>query len=291
MSKKIWYSKTLTYFWEKYHHNYEQYKLDPESLYVKIKKDIHSMYPVQLMPEENKREILGTELWYLDYKKELTHLFFIDKYLRNFLVNTKLSDLEGIKQFLKDNGTEQQVIILKTRNTENIIEYNFAVHIPYEKYGYAFSLGLDQDLKLTLLFCKGETLSAIPEDKYHIINKNSDKLTRFNADTFRLAINILAYMNCFPDCILDGVPPNLHDEYKSKETKSISLSEKVIESSLQKANEIIVAPHFRKGHFKLLKSDYYIHKRGQVIFVHETMVKGKAKTVYTADELKKFEPY
>lgn len=289
MSKKIWYSKTLTYFWEKYHRDYEKFKLDPASLYAKIKKDIHFNYPVHLMPEENTKEILGTELWYSDYKNELTHLYFIDKYLKDFLFNTKLSDLEGIKQFLKDNGTEQQVIITKTQDKENLTIYSFAVHIPYEKYGYAFSLSLDQDLKLTLLFCKGETLSVIPENQYHILKNSSDKTSRFNANTFRLAINILAYMNCFPNCIRDGVPPNLHDEYESKGTKTISLSKKVIESTLQKTSGKILAPHFRKGCFKLLKSDYYTHKKGQLIFFRETMVKGKAKTVYTADELTKFE--
>ncbi len=289
MAKKIWYSKTLTYFWDKYHRHYAKNELDSESLYVKIKKDINSMYPVRLMPEENRREILGTELWYTDYKREMTHLFFIDKHLKTFLGNTKLSDLHGIKQFLKIHGEEQQVVIIKTKKKENIIVYNFAVHIPYEKDGFAFSLGLDQDLKLTLLFCKGETLSVIPEDHYQILNKSSDKIALFNAYALRLAINILAYMICFPDCILDGVPSNMPDEYESKEMKTITLSEKISEASAQKANGKMVSPHFRKGYFKLLKSNFYTHKKGQIVFVHETMVNGKAKTVYTSDELCKFE--
>ncbi len=289
MSKKIWYSKTLTYFWDKYHHNYANLKLDPESLYIKIKKDIYAQYPLKIMPSENKREILGTELWYLDYKKELTHLFFIDKQLKSFLENIKLSDLQGIKQFLNIKGDEKQVVITKSNKKENIIFYNFAIHIPYEKDGFAYSLGLDQDTKLTLLFCKGERLSVIPEDYYQELIKSSDKTDLLNAKAYRLAINTIAYMNCFPDCILDGAPPNMHDEYYSKELKTISISEKISETSINKANEKMVTPHFRKGYFKLLKSDFYTHKKGQVVFVTETMVNGKAKTVYTSDNLSKIE--
>jgi hypothetical protein len=35
----------------------------------------------------------------------------------------------------------------------------------------------------------------------------------------------------------------------------------------------------------LLKSDYFIHKKGQIIFVSETMVKGKAKNLSTANNI------
>ena len=47
----------------------------------------------------------------------------------------------------------------------------------------------------------------------------------------------------------------------------------------------MVTPHFRRGYFKRLTSDFYTKKKGQIVFVKETMVNGKAKTVYTADNL------
>lgn len=34
----------------------------------------------------------------------------------------------------------------------------------------------------------------------------------------------------------------------------------------------IVNPHFRRGYFKRLESDFYKNKKGQIIFVHETVV-------------------
>lgn len=47
-------------------------------------------------------------------------------------------------------------------------------------------------------------------------------------------------------------------------------------------------PHSRRAYFKRLTSDFYTHKKGQTILVKETMVNGKAKTVYTANDLEKF---
>ena len=41
----------------------------------------------------------------------------------------------------------------------------------------------------------------------------------------------------------------------------------------------IVNPHFRRGYFKRLESDFYKNKKGQIIFVHETVVNAQAKTL------------
>ena len=97
----------------------------------------------------------------------------------------------------------------------------------------------------------------------------------------RLAVNTIAYMNTFPECIKEGVPEEQKEEY----SKSIGLAEKVIEiTEIEKSGKVIV-PHFRRGYFKRLTSDFYTKKKGQIIFVSETMVKGTSKTVYTADNL------
>ena len=45
------------------------------------------------------------------------------------------------------------------------------------------------------------------------------------------------------------------------------------------------SPHFRKGYYKRLTSDFYKNKKGQIIFVSETMVNGKAKTIYTTENI------
>lgn len=47
----------------------------------------------------------------------------------------------------------------------------------------------------------------------------------------------------------------------------------------EKAEAGVVIPHFRRGYFKRLSSDFYKNKKGQIIFVHETIVNGVAKTL------------
>lgn len=53
---------------------------------------------------------------------------------------------------------------------------------------------------------------------------------------------------------------------------------KVVEIN-EKSEPETVIPHFRRGYFKRLNSDFYKNKKGQIIFVHETVVNAQAKTL------------
>ena len=92
-------------------------------------------------------------------------------------------------------------------------------------------------------------------------------------------------MKCFPECVTEGVPRISYDRNEEdRRNLTFQLTEKITDSDNKQRSKI---PHFRKGHFKILRSDYYIHK-GQIIYVTETMVKGKAKTVSTSTQMEKF---
>lgn len=41
----------------------------------------------------------------------------------------------------------------------------------------------------------------------------------------------------------------------------------------------VLNPHFRRCYFKRLESDFYKNKKGQIIFVHETVINATAKTL------------
>jgi hypothetical protein len=123
---------------------------------------------------------------------------------------------------------------------------------------------------------------------YPDVNKKSDEVSLTHSKMFRLAINTISYMNCFPDCVADGVPKDLlleRNENKSPSNLTFQVSEKIRENENLPLSKI---PHFRKGHFRSLQSDYFANKKGQVIFVAETMVKGKAKTVSMSQETDEF---
>ena len=289
MAEKIWYGKALAYFWNKYHIYYEKEKLDPQGVYIKMKKDVINPSGRDLTEDMKQAELLGTELWYSDFIGETTHLFFVDRELRDFLSSTKLSDLQGVKEYLKVRGKETQVVITSTKEREQILMFSFSIHLPFEEDAYAFQLGIDSANQLTLLFCRGDRLSTIPERLYPELEKSSEEINAVNAEIFRLAINILAYLNCFPECIKDGVPPHEVNNYEARPSKIIGTSTRVIEAITSEEIGHQTIPHFRKGHFRLLKSEYFKNKQGQLVFVHQTMVNGIAKTVYTSENLELFE--
>ena len=117
-------------------------------------------------------------------------------------------------------------------------------------------------------------------DQYHISsNEIEDKKSIVYTDEeinliTRLAINLISYIYCFPDCLVDGAP---HD-VKTENNHYLNTSEKVLDVTV-KAEAGLVIPHFRRGYFKHLTSDFYKNKKGQIVFVHETIVNGTAKTL------------
>lgn len=290
MPKKVYYSKPLKYFW---HEVYGVQKnltpfLTDDQIFVILKRNLLNAPETNYEGAVTKQlAISGLELWRKDAKGELVHIFFLDKHLRDFLMATPLSDLEGIKRFLYEEGKTTDVWHYYSNTKTSRVSFQFALHIPFESVGYAFSLGVEEDGSLELFYSLGENGGRMSDKFYTDVRKQQDESSQIHAKFFRLAINTIAYMNCFPDCVTDGVPQNLftRDENLTIKNVTLQVSDKVKEIDGQPRSRI---PHFRSGHFRVLKSDRYTHKKGQVIFIADTMVKGKAKTVETANDLDKF---
>lgn len=290
MARKVYYSKPLKYFWQ---HLYgTQKKLTPnftdDQIFALLRQNILAA-PLTAFETHDSREVIvsGLELWREDSIGELLHVFFLDKELRDFLEATSLSDLEGIRKFLYENGESRDVFYLYSKTQSNHVVYRFALHLPYESEGYAFSLSLEEDGSVELYFSLGENGGRMSDKFYADVNKKVDEISLIQSKMFRLAINTIAYMNCFPDCVTDGVPKNLFERSEDLTARNftLQLSEKIRENEGLQVSKI---PHFRKGYFKVLRSDYFVNKKGQIIFVAETMVKGKAKTVSTSPKTHEF---
>lgn len=290
MARKIHYSQPLKYFWK---HLYgTQKKLAPELTNEQIFYSLKTnLLKGPLGPGETQETrgliISGLELWREDSKGELLHIFFLDKQLRDFLEETRLPDLEGIKKFLYENGEIRDIFrYYSNTKTEHFI-YKFALHVPNEADGYAFSLVIEEDGSLELYFSHGENGGRMADKYYTDLNKKDDNVSLVILKMFRLALNTIAYMNCFPDCVADGVPKDLFEKSVGKTDRSITfqLSEKIRDIQDSPTSKI---PHFRKGHFRVLQSDYFANKKGEIIFVAETMVKGKAKTVSMSSNTEQF---
>jgi len=230
--------------------------------------------------------------WNMDYQGMYLHVWFEKRELYDFLLNdVDLKDLSSIKYYLATNGNH-----LKEKNNngdsvrQDYVRYDIALHVPYLDDGYAFSFCLMPDNTIELFFVDDEGVGQIHESEYVIAKSRNDEEGMSVERDFRFAINLLAYMECFPECVRDGVPTTNNETifYPKGRNIRLGISEKIIEEDGIKG---VKRPHMRKGYFKCLTSDFYKNKRGQIIFVRETMVKGKSKTVELSDDEEKIEGF
>ncbi|MBK6826715.1 MAG: hypothetical protein IPG86_07585 [Chitinophagaceae bacterium] len=289
MARKVVYSRPLKYFWK---HLYATQKkltseLTDEQIFYLLKSNLLKKPLGKDETQESRGLIIsGLELWREDSKGELLHIFFLEKQLRDFLEGTRLPDLDGIKKYLYENGEIKDILrYYSNSKTEHFI-YKFALHVPNEADGYAFSLFIEEDGSIELYFSHGENGGRMSDKFYTDLNKKQDKVSLTILKMFQLAINTIAYMNCFPDCVTDGVPKDLFEKGVSGTDKSITfrVADKIRDIEDSPISKI---PHFRKGHFRLLQSDYF-QKKGNYFFVAETMVKGKAKTISMSENTADF---
>ena len=236
-------------------------------------------------PFIRQSEFLTLNLWMKDYKKEILHVWFEQKELRDFLRDViPLKDLEGIKQYLKEEGEKNKTTDEETNEELEYVRYDIALHVPFESDGYTFSFAIMHDGTFSLLYCSDTGVGQMHESQYDEIKKRSDEYSVNLLKDFTLAVNLLAYMKCFPECVKDGVPDIKNSNtYRYKE-HSIQLG---ISDKISTTVKGAMRPHFRKGYFKLLSSDFYKEKRGKLIWVSETMVNAKSKTVEMSSDEKK----
>ncbi len=292
MGKKIWYSKPLSDMWSQYKQYYRLYKGSTEEFFYFRNNEIIQSRSSD--PEDIQSWTNILDLWRLDTQKRFIHIYFKQKELRDFLENMSLTNLDEIVDFIFQEG--ETVLYAPSPDTINILAkpvkiqtYNFGIHVPYEKEdkGYAFQLEYNEEKELTLIWAIGTNQGWCSAENYKDNLKGKEEHSDFFARIFRLAINTIAYMKAFPECVKEGVPPT----EKISPSFLLETSDKVIEAVSNPDSNRTVSPHFRKGHFKVLRSDYYTHKKGQIIYIPETMVNAVAKTVEKSNDeekLKKF---
>ena len=290
MSKKIWYSQPLSVLWDAYNKSNKKGNISPKEFVLKwLTPQIMNPFMADGTPTQTN--ILLGDLFYADTEKSLLHLYFVDKYLRDFLIDLPIADFDGITNFIVENGSEIEGGVLTTfgqvlKTGTILTNYDFGIHIPYENKlkGYAFSFNLKpENGKLIFTWIVGKDAGYLTIDRCHELKYDKSERAQKIYSYFKLAINTIAYMNTFPECVQDGVPNQVKDCY----SKKLSVSEKIIDSNNDPNLKKQKSPHFRRGYFKRLNSDFYTRKKGQIVFVKETMVNGIAKTVYTASNLEK----
>ena len=286
MGKKIWYSTPLKMFWNEVIPT--QKKITPnysdEEIYRSL---VYQNTTAPIIPPETKLERenfrMGLDLWWDDYNKRFLHIFFIDSNLRSILQEISLKDLAGIKQYFYDNGIKKTVIYENTRQKMNYVSYSFGIHIPYETEGYAFQINIYENNVFELFFVQNGIYGILTETMLQNLLNKKDEDSEMYKKTFKFAVNTIAYMQIFKDCIIDGVPRITveRNEKRTTNNKTLAIS-KYLEDKETKGT---ITPHKRNWYIKYLRSDFYTKKKGQLILVRETMVNGIAKTFYTASDI------
>lgn len=289
MGKKIKYSQPLSVIWEAYNKSNKNGNLPPKEFIWKwMTPQIRN--PFLSDGTQVQTNILISEMFYADTQKEFLHLYFVDKSLRDFLKDLPIKDFDGLMSYIIEKGIDIEGgcvttlgQTLKTGKKEKSLE--FGIHIPFENKdkGYAFSFIFQpNDKKLVFVWVVGTKSGYISIDQYKLLLNDNSETSKEVVELFQLAVNTIIYIDTFPNCVVDGAPQNLKEEY----SKKIEIAEKVIDI-IKTDGTRTVSPHSRRAYFKRLTSDFYSHKKGQTILVKETMVNGKAKTVYTANDLEK----
>lgn len=104
----------------------------------------------------------------------------------------------------------------------------------------------------------------------------NEKINSDEGKILKLILNLIFYMSAFPEKILDRPPDEVCDKLNKNNSKTISLSKEIADYIHENRD---VSPHLRRGHFRMLSSDYFKNKQGQIVFVKSSFVKGNAKTV------------
>lgn len=201
-----------------------------------------------------------------------TNIFLSTPQLYNFLANTnvKITVTELLNFIRKLN-----LYLSKDSGSSNILLKLYSKEIPRTIF-MGLSLWRNCDPPRFLLFaCDGIVAEYSPFtniDSFNIVNKDNE----LNKNFLKLFLNLLFYMQCFPKNITNKPPNEVFDKLNLGNSKTISLSNE-IQEYLHETKDI--SPHLRRGHFRLLSSEFYTKKHGQVIFVNPSFVKGHAKTI------------
>ncbi len=95
MDKKIKYSKPLAVIWDAYKKTNKKGNLSPKEFIWEwmIPQIKNPFLPDGTQVQAN---ILVSEMFYADSQKEFLHLYFVDKSLRDFLIELPIKDFDGL---------------------------------------------------------------------------------------------------------------------------------------------------------------------------------------------------
>jgi hypothetical protein len=191
-------------------------------------------------------------------KGRATHYFVESSELADFCVQaTPILNMDILSSIVKDDsGRAVREAVFHTPDEAILFRY----------------FGVEKNFKPYITVSDGVKTGSFYLDRYLYERAKGERVKYM----LRLVSGICLYLKCFPDSATDGVPSKatnrLKRHFRRENTVTVQAANEVVDRSTP-------TPHFRSGHFRLLSSEKFTRKKGQVVFVKGTYVRGKAKTV------------
>lgn len=185
---------------------------------------------------------------------------------------------EGVIDFIKNNkitGKDEDALIFAINNElPKLVDYRdqpISLSIASMKNNIFFKVFLyDDHGQLMIGAISGTSISRIKIGKAFLESIDHDEDRKYE----NILLNTILYIAANPECLRDGPPENFIkcQGFESRQ-KTILCSNQLLDLSRN------VSPHLRRGHFRLLSSEKFRNKKGKLVFVRPSMVKGKSLTV------------
>ena len=290
MSKRIRWSKSLTFLWDWFHKYLNMTNGNIKEAMTLMYQTIQtSDYDI----DEKIRHSQNLRLLACDLDNRLLHFYFNEQILFEYLKDMELKNFDDIRAVIKEHGVLfNGRMFLKDGSftTTTIPEIGFSIDLPHKKNGYAFLLHITNDDKIEIT-CSYDYNKCATIHEYHYLSYLKEKDTKPNIEEvmqlFRLAINTVFYAEHYPELIIDGAPKQLENTEYNGTAFQVETCQIFKEVEERKKQGYIVKPHMRSGYWKFLRSEFYTEeKRGTSIHIGPTMVKGNSATVLTHKKIK-----
>lgn len=221
-----------------------------------------------------KKAYAQVKIQFLLAQKKWHNFYIMDESLVEFLEKNDISNIEI--NYLIDIIQRY----LETDKFKNGVAFHFAGRKDSAFIDIMITKGSEENQNfLTLIMTTNGRIYCSYFSNNEIINDNSEFIIDRKKEHC-IIFNLFLYIDAFPQCLHDG-PPNLTIK---KPYLNLMNSAKVQAHPIiiQQHKKSLTSPHFRRGHFKILKSERFSNKRFQTIYVSPTIVNGKSETVEKA---------
>jgi len=237
--------------------------------------EIQQMFKGDLFRDEHLLTCLAFSMECNINDGNATHIFMPDEVFCNWLVSC-VTELHTNQLHILAEDLGDAVGVLHFPTSSKLTSVSF--HIIKDSIDAFTGLKKPNYSSMILTPSKSGNIDA----QYLVVDTSENNNNIDFDDEFmwyaKLIIGMGMYLSCFPEQKIIGVPNNLKHakRYKNKSCKTINVSQKIVSK-----NHGSPIPHYRDGHFRILKSERFTKKRFTTIFVKGCFVKGKAQTVLT----------